>query len=79
MKKAYLYSGMLVLFIFALSGQYMLHVLDLPNTELDVQRMMYHASHIYLLLAGAANTLVGCYWVKVQGACFRPFNRLLRF
>lgn len=67
MQKIHLISGITVMIIFALTGQYMIDTLDLQNTDFDAQRMMYRASHIYLLWAGAVNTLLGCYWVKAQG------------
>jgi Mn2+/Fe2+ NRAMP family transporter len=66
-RKIHLFSGISVLVVFAITGQYMMHALDLQTSKFDAQRMMYRASHIYLLWAGAINTLLGCYWVKVQG------------
>ena len=67
MKQIHLYSGITVLVIFAITGQYMNNTLDLSNSEFNAQRMMYRASHIYLLLAGVTNTLLGCYWTKING------------
>ena len=67
MKKIHLYSGILFLAIFAVTGQYMLHVLDLPNQEMDAQRMMYRASHLYILFVAALNVAIGCYWIKRDG------------
>lgn len=67
MRKIHLFSGITIMIIFALTGQYMINTLDLANSDFDVQRMMYRASHIYLLWVGAVNTLLGCYWTKVQG------------
>lgn len=72
MKNTHLISGIITVIIFAITGQYMLHDLVLPDTAFDVQRMMYRASHIYLLWAGALNALLGCYWVKCEGQYF-PF------
>ena len=62
MGKLHLLSGLFTLVIFALSGQYMLHVLELPEGPLDVQRVIYRASHIYILLIGALNFLLGYYF-----------------
>lgn len=71
MKKIHLFSGIIVLAIFALSGQYMLHSLELASTELNAQRVMYRASHMYLFWVGSANTLLGCYWVRFEGSRLR--------
>lgn len=66
MRKIHLVSGIALLVVFALTGQYMIHSLDLVNSDFNAQRMMYRASHIYLLFAGCANILVGCYWSKAS-------------
>lgn len=42
----------------------MLRALDLPNQEMDAQRMMYRASHLYILFTAALNVAIGCYWAK---------------
>ena len=62
MKLFHILTGMVVLIIFAATGQYMTFGLDLPNQVFDAQRMMYRASHMYLLFVGALNVAVGCYW-----------------
>ena len=67
MRKIHLFSGIAVMIVFAITGQYMINSLNLPNLDFNAQRMMYRASHIYLLWSGAVNTLLGCYWMKVQG------------
>jgi hypothetical protein len=66
MQKIHLVSGVALLIIFALTGQYMKNSLALPEGDFNAQRMMYRASHIYLLFAGCVNTLVGCYWSKLE-------------
>jgi len=67
MKKLHLLTGIALLILFAISGQYMMNVLKLPDGDFTAQRMMYRASHIYLLWAGATNALLGCYWVQFNG------------
>lgn len=62
MRALHLFSGIAVMVIFAMTGLYMLLSLDLLNSDFDLQRMMYRASHTYLLWAGAVNVLLGCYW-----------------
>ena len=66
-KKLHLGIGISGLIIFALTGLYMDRVLGLPSSEFDVQRMMYRASHIYLLLVSCGVLLVGCYWQVFTG------------
>lgn len=67
MKKIHLFSGILFLIAFSLTGQYMLHILDLPNQDMNSQRMLYRASHMYIFFAAATNIAIGCYWVQRQG------------
>ena len=74
LKKIHLYSGILFLVVFAATGQYMLRGLDLPNQDMDAQRMMYRASHLYILFVAALNVAVGCYWNKRSGR----FERMLQ-
>lgn len=62
MKFLHILTGTVILIGFAISGQYMAFGLELPNQEFDAQRMMYRASHMYLLFVGAINVVVGCYW-----------------
>ena len=76
MKKLLLFSGITTLVIFALTGNYMLSLYDSPPAEFDVQRMMYRASHVYLLWAGAASLLVGSLWSPVTHAVGRRFQML---
>ena len=70
--------GALALAAFVLSGQYMHlrlgHLHDMP----DVPRLMYRSSHIYLLLAGLLNVVLGMYlhvrdvrsgrWMQIAGS-----------
>ena len=74
MKSVHLISGIITLVIFALTGQYMAQVIGLPETEFNAQKMMYRASHIYLLWAGLINTCLGVYWRPL--ALRNPFIQL---
>ena len=71
MKITHLARGIVVLRLFAVTGHYMKYHLNQPATEFTAQRMMFRASHIYLLFAGTVNTLVGCYWVCVKSKPLR--------
>lgn len=61
MKKAHLFTGLITFILFIISGQYMFRILELQTWDFNVQRMMYRASHIYILWAGCLNIMLGCY------------------
>ncbi|MFV8783950.1 hypothetical protein ACNKU7_16140 [Microbulbifer sp. SA54] len=67
MKRIHLLSGLLFLVVFAVTGQYMLRYLGLPDQEMSAERMTYRASHMYLLFVGAINVVIGCYWIERKG------------
>jgi len=62
MKRFHLIIGLTVVVIFLLTGQYMEYVHNrlLP----DGTRMLYRSRHIYLLLAGLLNLILGIYFVR---------------
>ena len=62
MKRFHLIVGLTVIVIFLLTGQYMEHVHNriLP----DGTRMLYRSRHIYLLLSGLLNLILGVYFVS---------------
>jgi hypothetical protein len=61
MKRLHLIFGVVVVIVFLLTGQYMEYVHNrlLP----DGTRMLYRSRHIYLLLAGLLNLVIGIYFV----------------
>ena len=61
MKRLHLIIGITVVVIFLLTGQYMeyVHNRSLP----DGTRMLYRSRHIYLLLSGLLNLILGTYLV----------------
>ena len=61
MKRLHLIIGITVIVIFLLTGQYMEYVHNriLP----DGPRMLYRSRHIYLLLSGLLNLILGIYFV----------------
>ncbi len=67
MKKLHLITGLLFMVIFLLSGQYLSNVVGPFEGDLTAQRMMYRASHIYILWAASLNIFLGCYWVPFSG------------
>jgi len=61
MKRFHLIFGIVVVVVFLLTGQYMEYV---DNRHLpDVTRMLYRSRHIYLLLTGLVNLVIGTYFV----------------
>ena len=61
MNRFHLITGVLTIAVFLVSGVYMLLELNLPEQDMDAQRMMYRASHIYLLFVGCLNVMVGAF------------------
>ena len=61
MKRFHLVFGLVVVIVFLLTGQYMeyIHNRLLP----DGTRMLYRSRHIYILLAGLLNLVIGTYFV----------------
>ena len=61
MKRLHLIIGITVIVIFILTGQYLEYVHNriLP----DGTRMLYRSRHIYLLLSGLLNLILGIYFV----------------
>lgn len=58
----HLYAGWLFVLVFALTGQYMRHVIH-PAMEADpVLRFSIRANHIYILLFGLLHLCLGAYW-----------------
>ncbi len=65
MRQLHLLSGLLFFLLFLASGKHMGAVLPPFSGELDSLRMLYRASHVYLLFASLLNLLAGAYWRPV--------------
>jgi hypothetical protein len=52
--RAHWLVGLLTLLIFPLTGQYMRHIVAVPQLD-DVTRLIFRSRHLFLLLAGVAN------------------------
>ena len=76
MGRIHVITGLLTLGAFFLSGLYMVKSLNLPEQAMDAQRMMYRASHIYLLFIGCLNIIVGVYVDKEKMLERRNLNTL---
>ena len=62
MKKLHLITGLIMIVVFVLTGQYLLRILTPFDGVLDGNRMMYRASHVYLLMSASVNVIAGCYY-----------------
>ena len=62
MKRLHLWVGVVVLFAFLLTGQYMDYLEVRTNALGETARVMFRSRHIYLLLAGLVNVGVGAYF-----------------
>lgn len=61
-RKIHLISGLVMMLLFLLSGQYLNFVLPPLNGTLDGNSMMYRANHVYLMMAAAINMACGIYY-----------------
>lgn len=62
LRKTHLYIGILIVIIFLLTGQFMHHKYDhLKNMEL-MNRALFRAGHLYILLFGLVNASLGAYY-----------------
>ena len=62
MKKTHLTTGLIMVLIFVVSGLYLKFTLPPFDGNLDGNRMMYRASHVYLMMAAAVNVMAGIYF-----------------
>ena len=63
MKRFHLIFGIVILVVFALTGQYMHRYLNHLEGMPDGLRMMYRTRHIFILLAGLVNLALAAYVV----------------
>ncbi len=62
MQKIHLVSGVVLLLIFLLSGQYLKATLPAFDGVIDGRRMMYRASHVYILMIALLHVAIGIYY-----------------
>jgi len=76
MKKVHLIFGVFVVVGFLLTGQYMdkfyNHLVGMP----EAPRLLYRTRHIFILLAGLLNLVIGAYFVYRVEAWQRTFQLL---
>ncbi|WP_223034000.1 hypothetical protein [Hanstruepera marina] len=76
LKRLHLYGGILIAIIFILTGQYMHHNYDhLKDMEL-MNRALFRAGHLYILLFGLVNVSLGSYFKISQNQWVKTFQIL---
>src|SRR5215212_10277333 len=76
MKRLHLWVGVIALFIFLLTGQYMDYLHVRTGVLGETARVMFRSRHIYLLLAGLVNLGLGAYF-RAREAGWRRGLQLL--
>jgi hypothetical protein len=64
MKRLHLVMGVLTLIVFILTGQYLSRVYPGMSGIGDGLRMMLRSRHLYIMLAGAVNVVLGLYLIR---------------
>jgi hypothetical protein len=76
-KRLHYWTGLAGIIVFLLTGQYM----DIYHEHLrgvaDGPRMLYRATHIYIMLASIINLVLGVYLSEPQGRMGRVLQRLV--
>jgi len=62
MQKIFILSGVTLLLVFILGGQYMRDFVPTLTGQDAFARMAWRANHIYLMFAGLLHLFVGLYW-----------------
>ena len=67
MRRFHLIFGIVVFVVFLLTGQYMDKVHHHLGEMPDATRLLYRSRHIYILMAGLINLVLGVYFVRRNG------------
>ncbi|MFZ5756468.1 MAG: hypothetical protein ACOY3X_06165 [Pseudomonadota bacterium] len=65
--RLHLFAGWLTVVVFLMTGLHMKSIFPDAYTLQESVRYMYRANHVYILLAGLANVLLGSYLVMAAG------------
>lgn len=69
--KIHFYSGIVIIIIFVLTGQYMHHNFDhLKDMEL-MNRALFRAGHLHILLFGLINISIGSYFKPIEDTLYK--------
>jgi hypothetical protein len=70
MKSVHLAVGLLGVVVFFFTGDYMQAVIN-ANSEMTGQRMMYRASHIYIIFSSLIHLSLAAYWQPLSQKIWR--------
>lgn len=73
-KTLHFWIGLVGIFVFILTGQYMDHEYIHLGGMPDGPRMLFRLGHIYFLLASVINLVLGVYWLRAT----RKVSRLIQ-
>ena len=76
LSKGHFFVGVLSLVIFLLTGIYMIVSFPELYEGREEVRMMYRATHIYILMSSLTNLMAGNYLLNRTGGGFAPFRLL---
>lgn len=72
--KTHFYLGILIIIVFLITGQYMHHTFGhLAEMEL-MNRALFRAGHLYILLFGLINVAIGINFYKPKSILFNKFQ-----
>lgn len=72
--KIHFYLGITMVIIFILTGQYMHHNFDHLKGMEQMNRALFRAGHLYILLFGLIHIALGAYFKTFQNALFRKIQ-----
>ncbi|MDT7833247.1 hypothetical protein RQM59_12690 [Flavobacteriaceae bacterium S356] len=74
--KIHFYLGISIVIIFILTGQYMHHNYDHLKGMEQMNRALFRAGHLYILLFGLIHIALGSYFRRIKNVIFRKIQWL---
>jgi len=75
-KRAHIFVGLIFFVLFLLTGAYMIFTFPELYAGREEVRMMYRATHIYILMSALVNLMTGSYLCNVKKPSFLNLKRL---
>ncbi len=72
--KLHFYAGVTIVLIFVLTGQYMYHFHNHLQDMDSMNRALFRAGHLYILLFGLINVALGAYFKDAETSIFKKFQ-----
>ncbi len=76
-KGLHFWIGLIGVFVFILTGQYMHHEYNHLKDMPDGARMLFRSGHIYFLLAAVINFVMGVYMIRAHARVSQVFQMLV--